>query len=276
MESEITTGSTHRRRQHVAAATSNDHLMILTNDITIALHCIEQFSTTNRTTVIIHFYCQFKVIKNSNDGCSLTYDNWTVAIKNVKTATHPDDLWLLEVPFSRWETVLLLNPSSYETATQSVGNPRQRNQASRRKKKRKKTHTSIPLIFHSTLFGMRLIKEGWFHLLAPGPEVTDRSSVVTDRSWLNHSHNNAAKGICLHPPEDLQRKGGGVDHTWLPPLIRTSRYSPPIWHVTVVLLGQLQYHTLTSAKIQLMRHLMFVFSKKVFNVSMRFNFDSAA
>lgn len=129
------------------------------------------------------------------------------------------------------------------------------------RKKGRKTHTSIPLILHSTLFGMRLIKEGWFHLLAPGPEVTDRSSEVTDRSWLNHSHNNAAKRICLHPPEDLQRKGKGVDHTWLPPLTRTSHYSP-IWHVTVVLLGQIQYHTLTSAKIQLMRHLMFVFSKR--------------
>lgn len=70
---------------------------------------------------------------------------------NVKMVTHPDDLWLPDVPFSRWETVLLLDPSSYETATQSVGNPRQRNQASRRKKKRKKnTHQhSINTSFYS-------------------------------------------------------------------------------------------------------------------------------
>ena len=72
-------------------------------------------------------------------------------ILNVKMVTHPDDLWLPDVPFSRWETVLLLDPSSYETATQSVGNPRQRNQASRRKKKRKKnTHQhSINTSFYS-------------------------------------------------------------------------------------------------------------------------------
>jgi hypothetical protein len=65
--------------------------------------------------------------------------------------THPDDLWLLDVPFSRCEAVLPLDPSSYETATQSVGNPRQRNQASRRKKKgRKNTHQhSINISFYS-------------------------------------------------------------------------------------------------------------------------------
>ena len=74
------------------------------------------------------------------------------------------------------------------------------------RKKGRKTHTSIPLILHSTLFGMRLIKEGWFHLLAPGPEVTDRSSEVTDRSWLNHSHNNAAER--MSPPTRRFAKEG--------------------------------------------------------------------
>lgn len=188
--------------------------------------------------------------------------------------THPDDLWLLDVPFSRWETVLLLDPSSYETATQSVGNPRQRNQASRRKKKGRKTHTSIPLIIYSTLFGMRLIKEGWYHLLAPGPEVTDRSSEVTDRSWLNHSHNNAAKG--MSPPTRRFVQEGTRNGSY-----RTTPINP-----YVSLLTSYMTRDRCPARPNTVSHPYFckdtahetshVCFQKNFNVSMRFNFDSVS
>lgn len=86
---------------------------------------------------------------------------------------------------------------------------------------------------------MRLIKEGWCHLPAPGPEVTDRSSEVTNRSWLKHSHNIAAKGIWFNPPEN--GKGGGTALYVNSPInlydslltSYTTRDCPPAWPNTV-------------------------------------------
>jgi hypothetical protein len=69
MELNIKIGSTYKPRQHVAAAKTSDP-SILTDHTTFALQCTVQFSITNRTTVIIHFYCQFQ-IKNFNDGAHL-------------------------------------------------------------------------------------------------------------------------------------------------------------------------------------------------------------